>query len=202
MSPSTYTFDVPKLWNDTIEEHRRAVRNATIETTASLVAEQGLRSVTMSQIAEETGIGRATLYKYFPDVDSILRAWHERQIKEHLEYLAEVRDKAAEPGERLALVVDAFAAISYESRDHRDSELAALLHQDDHVPRAQQHLHKLIRDLVAEAVRSGNVRDDVPPAELATYCIHALIGAAALPSHAAVRRLVEVTMDGLRPQGR
>ena len=60
-----YTRVVPKLWNETIEAHRRAVRDAILETTAALVAEHGLTSVTMSQIAEETGIGRATLYKYF-----------------------------------------------------------------------------------------------------------------------------------------
>ena len=71
---------VPKLWSETIESHRSAVREATLDTTAALVAEHGLRSVTMSQIAEQTGIGRATLYKYFPDVDSILVAWHERQV--------------------------------------------------------------------------------------------------------------------------
>lgn len=34
--------------------------------------------MTMSRIAEEIGIGRATLYKYFPDVEAILLAWHER----------------------------------------------------------------------------------------------------------------------------
>ena len=38
----------------------------------------------MSQIAEQTGIGRATLYKYFPDVEAILLAWHERQVTGHL----------------------------------------------------------------------------------------------------------------------
>ena len=59
-----YTWVVPKLWNETIEAHRRAVRDAILETTAALVVEHGLTSVTMSQIAEETGIGRATLYKY------------------------------------------------------------------------------------------------------------------------------------------
>jgi Bacterial regulatory proteins, tetR family len=46
---------------------------------------------TMSQIAEETGIGRATLYKYFPDVEAILLAWHDRQIAAHIAYLEEVR---------------------------------------------------------------------------------------------------------------
>jgi AcrR family transcriptional regulator len=34
----------------------------------------------MSQIAEETRVGRATLYKYFPDVDAILVAWDERHV--------------------------------------------------------------------------------------------------------------------------
>src|SRR5206468_1028464 len=89
---STYTNVVPKLWSETIEEHRQAVREATLDTTAALVAEHGLTSVTMSKIAEETGIGRATLYKYFPDVEAILIAWHERQITRHLEYLTEVRN--------------------------------------------------------------------------------------------------------------
>src|ERR1051325_5207689 len=75
---------MPKIWSETIEAHRDAVREATINATAALVAEHGLTGVTMSQIAKDTGIGRATLYKYFPDVESILRAWHERQIDQHL----------------------------------------------------------------------------------------------------------------------
>src|SRR5438046_10020276 len=89
---STYTCTMPKLWNDTIETHRREVRDATLDTTAALVAKHGLRSVTMSQIAEETGIGRATLYKYYPDVEAILVAWHERHVTSHLEQLSALRD--------------------------------------------------------------------------------------------------------------
>ncbi|MGH9199575.1 MAG: TetR/AcrR family transcriptional regulator, partial [Acidimicrobiia bacterium] len=67
---------MPRLWSDTIQAHRREVREAILDITAKLVGEHGLRSVTMSQIAEDTGIGRATLYKYFPDVEAILSAWH------------------------------------------------------------------------------------------------------------------------------
>ena len=84
-----YTWVVPKLWNQTIEAHRAAVRDAILETTWALVAEHGLRSVTMSQIAKKTGIGRATLYKYFPDVEAILLAWHQRHVAGHLKHLAE-----------------------------------------------------------------------------------------------------------------
>ena len=53
-----------------------------METAGRLAISHGLLSVTMSQVAEEAGIGRATLYKYFPDVESILAVWHERACRE------------------------------------------------------------------------------------------------------------------------
>ncbi len=191
---------MPKPWNETIEAHRREVREAILDTTAALVAEHGLRSVTMSQIAEETGIGRATLYKYFSGVEAILLAWHERQIIGHLEYLAEVRDQADDAGERLEAVLEAYALISHESHGHHDTELAAFLHRDEQVARAQQQLRDMIRDLLTEAAETGDVRDDVAPDELASYCLHALAAASSLPSKAAVRRLVTVILAGLHPR--
>jgi AcrR family transcriptional regulator len=194
-----YTAIVPRLWTETIEAHRREVREAILDTTAALVAEHGLLSVTMSQIADETGIGRATLYKYFPDVEAILFAWHDRQITGHLGYLVDVRDQAGDAAQRLEAVLDAFALISHETRGHHDTELAAFLHRDQHVARAQHRVHDLIRDLLAEGAGAGDVRTDVPPDELATYCLHALSAASSLRSRAAVRRLVALTLTGLRP---
>jgi hypothetical protein len=52
------------------------------------------------------------------------------------------------------------------------------------------------REEIASAIAA--VRDDVPPAELASYCLHALQAASSLSSEAAVRRLVTVTLAGLR----
>jgi AcrR family transcriptional regulator len=189
---------VPKLWTETIEAHRREVRSAILDTTAALVVEHGLLSVTMSQIAEETGIGRATLYKYFPDVEAILLAWHERQITGHLEYLAEVRDQAGDPGGRLEAVLEAYALISHVSHGHHDTELAAFLHRDEQVAGAQQQVRDMIRDLLTRVAETGHLRDDVAPDELASYCLHALAAASSLPSKAAVRRLVTVILAGLR----
>ena len=189
---------VPKLWNETIETHRREVRDAILDTTAALVGEHGLLSVTMSRIAEKTGIGRATLYKYFPDVQAILLAWHEREIAAHLEHLADLRHKGRNARERLEAVLEAYALISHESHKHHDRQLAAFLHRDEQVARAQQQLRDMIRDLITEASATGEVRDDVSPDELASYCLHALAAASSLPSKAAVRRLVTVTLAGLR----
>lgn len=193
-----YTSIVPKLWTQTIEAHRREVHDAILETTAALVADHGLLAVTMSQIAEETGIGRATLYKYFPDVEGILFAWHERKISGHLEHLAGVRDQAADAGERLEAVLEAYALISFESRGQHDTDLGAFLHGDQQVAVAEQELHHMIRNLLTECAEDGVLRKDVSPEELAGYCLHALAAARRLPSRAAVRRLVAVTLAGLR----
>jgi len=196
---------MPKLWDETIEAHRRSVQDATLETTAQLVAERGLRGVTMSEIAEKTGIGRATLYKYFPDVETILAAWHQRQIRQHLTHLGEVRDRAQEPDDRLEAVLTAFAHIQRDRGRHGQgqphaSELAVLLHTDDQLAQAQHEVHEMIGELITDAATAGTIRSDVSSEELAGYCIHALEAARHTPSEEAVSRLVMLTLAGIRPE--
>jgi len=187
---------VPRLWTQTIEAHRATVREAILETTAALVTQHGLASVTMSQIAEETGIGRATLYKYFPDVEAILIAWLQRHISHHFAHLVDVRDHAGDAGERLEAVLEAYALITFERR--HATELAAVIHRGEHIDRAEQQLKDLFRDLLIDGAQAGVVRDDVAADELASYCLHALAAAGSVPSKAAVRRLVTVVLAGLQ----
>lgn len=189
---------MPKLWTETIAAHRDAVRDATLDATAALVAEHGLTGVTMSQIAARSGIGRATLYKYFPDIESILLAWHERHVAAHVRHLASVAETAP-PSARLGAVLRAYAAIAHEHRE--SSDLSALLHRGAHVIDTQEQLQAFVSGLIHEAGARGEVREDVPTDELAAYCLHALTAASRLASSAAVERLVTVTIEGLRPTG-
>ena len=170
------------------------MRDATLDAAAALVAERGLLSVTMSQIAERAGIGRATLYKYFPDVEGILVAWHERQVAAHVQQLGEIRDRAGAPRQRLAAVLEAYGLMAFE---HAGTELAASLHRRAHVDHAKQELHGLVGDLISESAAAGELRNDVSADELANYCLHALAAAGSLSSRAAVRQLVSVTLAGL-----
>jgi AcrR family transcriptional regulator len=185
---------VPKIWNETIESHRSAVREAVMDTAAALAAERGMASVTMSQIAEQAGIGRATLYKYFPDVEATLTAWHEHQINNHLHELAHIAGEPGNPGRRLEAVLRSYAHIA---RERHDTELAALLHRGEHVASARQHLRGFLAGLLREAAEAGDVRTDIAPEEMADYCLHALTAAGATQSKAAIDRLVQLTLAGL-----
>jgi AcrR family transcriptional regulator len=190
---------MPRLWDETIGEHRRAVQDAALDAFAALIGEHGLASVTMSQIASAAGIGRATLYRYFPDIESVLVAWHERQIARHLHLLEQARDEADGPAAQLEAVLSAFALIQHEHQGHSADLPAAMLHRGEHVTTAQQQLHALVSDLITACAGAGEIRGGVPASELASYCLHALGAASSLPSQDAVRRLVAVTLAGLQP---
>jgi AcrR family transcriptional regulator len=194
---------VPKLWNTTVDEHRRAVHAAILDSTAALIAEHGL-AVTMSQIAQHTGIGRATLYKYFKDVEAIMVAWHDRQVSDHLRQLSSAIADCTDPGDRLRTALTVYAHLSSTGRDtsHHPAEsvqTALALHRAPHLHHAQRHVHDLLTEVIATAAEAGMTRTDVPPAELATYCLHALAAAAASPSPSARDRLVAVTLTGMLP---
>lgn len=201
---SGYSCKVPRIWNDTIEEHRRAVHDAVLDAAAALVERHGMTGVTMSDIATRAGIGRATLYKYFADVEAVVVAWHKRAIGAHMHEVMGARDRALaerdDPVAALEAVLEAYALIVHE---HHGRELAGLLHQRAHAGHAERHLAGFVAELVRaarasrKASKQRRVRDDVAPAELAAYALHALAAASALPSKAAVRRLVKVTMAGL-----
>src|SRR5881296_88498 len=136
---------MPKLWNETIEAHRRDVRDAIMDASATLATELGLAAVTMSQIAEQSGIGRATLYKYFSDVEAILVAWHEQRVTDHLVHLERIRDQAEDVAARLEAVLAAYALIAHELEGKAKTrlgnhapELVSLLHRGEHMGRAQR----------------------------------------------------------------
>lgn len=189
---------MPKLWSDTIETHRHEVRHAIMDTTWTLATQHGPMSVTMSQVASQVGIGRATLYKYFPDVEAILLARHAEHVLQHLSHLHRLRDETADPTERLTSIAHAYARICHHRAQHGTLELSALTHRPEHVAGPEQQLRDLFVNLIEDAVAAASVRADIDPQELANYCIHALEAASTLPTDAATERLADLVLTALR----
>lgn len=186
---------MPKLWADNLESHRQDVREAILDATAAIVTENGPTSVAMSAIAERAGITRATLYKYFRDVKTIFLALQERQVNANLVELARARDGMGDAVQKLERLLSTYARLVHEQHS---SELVGLLRQGDTAGEGYRKLTSMLRDAIVEGVAARRIRGDVPPKELASFCIRAL-EAASGTSAAGVQRLVSVTLAGLRP---
>jgi AcrR family transcriptional regulator len=182
-----------------VESHRQEVREAILDAAGQLMANQGILGISMSQLAESTGIGRATLYKYFDDVQHVLAAWHQRQIAGHLEELTAIANRPGGPAARLRSVLEAYGRLCRQRRRHGGDALAAALHRADHIDRWERQLRDLVVGLLTEAAATGAVRTDVPTAELTSYCVHAMAAAGDSDSDAAapITLLVDLVCSGL-----
>ncbi|GEK19889.1 TetR/AcrR family transcriptional regulator [Cellulomonas xylanilytica] len=189
---------MPSLWRDSIDAHRHAVHDSVLDAAGEILEQAGPTAVTMSSVAERVGIGRAALYRYFSDSRQILLAWHERQVRAHLDQLREVRARAGSTDIALRDVLETYAVLS---SGHALGESATALHAADHMQGAERELHVLLRDLVADGVRDGHVRGDVSVDDLVIYCAQALRAASRMASPEAPRTVSTLVLASLQPGG-
>lgn len=185
---------MPKTWDDTLEGHRRAVRQAVMETALALATERGFQKVSMSDVAARAGITRATLYKYFGDVDAIFQEWHRSMLHDHLARVIEIADGSGDPADKLSEILETYALTVFR---HHGTRFASMLHRQDHAQRAENDLLNVIENLVRLGAQSGLFRKDIPPEELARFCHSSLSSAYMLADERAVRRAAGLLRDAL-----
>lgn len=190
---------MPKIWSTTIDSHRRQVHDAILDATAELIAEHGPMSVAMSAIAEHAGIGRATLYKYFPDIESILVAWHDRDFAHHharLQALVEADSTT------LKDVAQFICTQRREHPHHHATELVGnLAHTlaEAHSPMGnavEGQVLDALTQLIASLAERNEVRSDRDPDFLARWLLHAAHAPADLDDQA----ISEMVVDSLAPR--
>lgn len=176
-------------WDHTVDEHRNAQREAIAAAAWALAQNQGPFAIAMSQVAEVAGVSRPTLYKYFPDVESMLTAHHRKHVEAHVAELEAIVNGPGVPGERLERLVLAYAEICHHRALHGGTEMNRLLHSPFKLDAAESQLVDVFARAIGE-VDTG--RGDLTPAALAVYAVRALAAAAEVPRNRvpAVARLV------------
>lgn len=187
---------MPKLWSETVTEHRSAVMDAILDATAQLVHRDGVAGLTMTALAEASGVGRATLYRYVPDVGSALAAWQQREVANHLQRLRTIAADS-EPADRLENVLMGYARL----RSHRHGDDGSL-HDTARLAPAEGEVCDLLADIIEAAAHDGLARADIQPRELAAYATGALGAAAMLPEPSAATRLARLVLESIRDEGR
>ncbi|HLM63574.1 MAG TPA: helix-turn-helix domain-containing protein [Acidimicrobiales bacterium] len=194
---------MPRIWADTIDTHRQQVHDAILDATAELIAEHGPLSVAMSAIAEQAGIGRATLYKYFPDVGSILVAWHTRDFEHHL---ARLRALGDDHTATLRDVADLILEIRAHHRHGRADVVGALAHTVVGVEQVMNdtawgQVVEALTQLMTGLAQRKSVRSDHDPQLLARWLLHTVHAPTELDDHAVANLIVD-SLTPPHPRGR
>ncbi len=75
---------MPKIAADTLAEHVAKQERKVFEAAVRLFVERGYGSVTFGDIADEVGLARNSLYRYYPSKAVILARWIEAELAEEV----------------------------------------------------------------------------------------------------------------------
>ena len=186
---------LPALWKNTIDGHRAAVRTAVLDAIGALMHEGGPERVTMVAIAKRAGIGRAALYRYFPDAKQALEAWHDDLVGRHIEALERLGALAPDAESALHAVLQGYAKNLARGARHGGG---AALHATEAATAARARLIATIAKIIQQGKEEGVVRRDIPSKDLAQFAVATLSSAARITGRQ--DWLVEATLAGLAPR--
>jgi AcrR family transcriptional regulator len=152
--------------------HRRPLRRDAVANRERLLAAAVttlLRhgsGATLSQIAEEAGVGIGTLYRRYPTRDALMEALQARAFRLVIERVKEIEAQEL-PG------IDALRLFLERTVDH-GSQLVMPAHGAPQPASAETHrlrgeLHGRIAAMVERGVRDGSVRPDLTMLDLITF---------------------------------
>jgi TetR/AcrR family transcriptional repressor of mexCD-oprJ operon len=183
--------------------------DGTIERTSAVILEAAARvlrrrpDASMADIADEAGVGRATVYRHFPTRDSLLQGAKEAGIAEMTEGI-----EAANLGD---LTVERAIARLISVFMRTGAKYAAFINQDqdDEHPDDvdKQRVMQPVRDVIERGVRDGVLRAD-PPTDVLFEMFSALVERAlwltvsgTTTPEAATDAVVDLFLDGARKVG-
>jgi AcrR family transcriptional regulator len=104
---------------------RERRREQILDAAARIFAEAGFRNTDLQQVADALGVGKGTLYRYFPSKEVLFLAAVDRGMRRLHAHVQACADAAPDPLERVGRGIRAYLAFF---RDH--PELAELLIQE------------------------------------------------------------------------
>lgn len=165
-------------WEATLDAHRSHQRRVIHRAAVELATEHGVAGVGMAEVARRAHLSRATLYKYFPNVEEILASYMISEVEEEHRRLAARLAALDSPMARLHTVLGHLLAY-FSTPEHLSASTVISPGQFSpavaaRVGAAMGRLHQMVRDEVAAAARLGALRSDVDADVLAEVFQHLL----------------------------
>lgn len=175
-------------------------RERIVQAARELFAERGL-SVTLNDIAHHAGVGVGTVYRRFPDKESLIDTLFQDRLDEWARLFEE---GLADPDPWQAIVTVHERALELWARDRGLKELLLGAPQaSERATRQRAQLHPLAAKLIERAQAAGVVRPDAATQDFGVVLLMlgAVMDAAEDVNPELWRRYLRIALQGLRPEG-
>lgn len=143
--------------------------NRILDALQELLKSHKLQTISVSEIAHTAGIGKGSIYYYFPSKDAILEALVERNYEKPLQTAKDLAYQTdISPFTRMAMIFQACRSSSSEFIKSEDStgsgtQEKAFLHQK-YVNHIITELKPVLAEIIRQGIRSGEIHFGDPEA--------------------------------------
>lgn len=166
-----------------------------IDAAGEAFAESGL-SVPVNQIAKRAGVSPATFYRHFRSRTDVVEAVFDMRVNN---YLAIVEKFTSEPDAHAAFRQMIHGLVEIQARDRSFREILAALDEIPYEHAGFVRFGELLFANLERARRAGALRPDVNDSDVTMMllCTETVARPTAMQSTLALRRLVDLWLDGL-----
>jgi len=192
------------------QRHSAEIRERLFRAALKLFAERGFSETSVEDITEAADVGKGTFFNYFPSKDHILLAFGEMQLAK----LEEAVSKARAINEPMPQFLRALGVRMTQEPTRNPAIIRALLQAylsttpvREAMVDLQRRVHALHTQMIDLGQERGEIRNDLPAAEIAnvfrqtifgTLLIWSLYGDATL--HARIEAAFNLLWSGLAPR--
>jgi AcrR family transcriptional regulator len=168
-----------------------------IAAAAEAFAEHGADDVSLEEIARRAGLGIGTLYRHFPNRQSLLEAVYKEQV-DALEALAAKLLTAESPGAAMGDWMRAFGAFGRTKRSLSSALVATLGKDSELMSACSKVLRNCTEALLQRAQHTGAVRADVTSVDILRLSHGLIMAADAHPADPEqTERMLSLVIGGL-----
>ena len=143
-------------------------QNQILDALQALLRDKNIQNISVSEIAQAAGIGKGSIYYYFPSKDSILDALVERNYEKPLETAKNLaRRPAIPPSTGMAVTLEAcrnspWAFRAQETPD-ADAKEDAFIRQK-YMKHLISEMKPVLTEIIRQGISQGQIRFDYPAA--------------------------------------
>ena len=144
-------------------------QNQILDALQTLLEDKNIQNISVSEIAQAAGIGKGSIYYYFPSKDSIVDALVERSYEKPLETAKNLaRQTSISPFTRMALIFQACRNSSSAFRSQKDSAQSDAQEEAFIRQKYMKHLisemKPVLTDIIRQGIEEGQIHFDYPAA--------------------------------------